>query len=76
MVRDLVWLACRYHVFEIMLSKVFTLYFGPSSSLEIPLFKRLRDVWDTFPKEHYGCLDFSTSTEQFIENSVKVLRLF
>lgn len=71
--RNLLWLACRHHVFEIMLSKIFTLCFGPSSSPETPLFKRFRDVWDTIPKEHYDCLNTSTRTEQFSENTLESL---
>ncbi|GBM61456.1 hypothetical protein AVEN_96566-1 [Araneus ventricosus] len=38
--RDLLWLACCHHNLELILAKVFTLCFVPSSSPEIPLFKR------------------------------------
>lgn len=68
--RDLLWLACRHHLFEIMLSKIFTICFGPSSSPEIPLFKRFRDAWGTFSLDHYDCLDFRSSTEQFVEHTL------
>lgn len=71
--RDLLWLACRHHVFEIILSKIFTLCFGASSSPQIPLFKRFRDVWETLPKEHYNCLDLDTNAEQFAENTLESL---
>lgn len=71
--RGLLWLACRHHMFEIMLSKVFTLCFGPSSSPEIPLFKRFRVAWDTFSREQYDCLDLISSAEQFAESTLESL---
>lgn len=44
--RDMLWLACCHHVLEIVLSKVFTLCFGPSNSPEIPIFKRFKAAWN------------------------------
>ncbi|GBP27267.1 hypothetical protein EVAR_77281_1 [Eumeta japonica] len=70
---DLSWLACRHHVFEIMLSKIFTLCFGPSSSPQIPLFKRFCDIWETLPKEHYDCLNLDENALQFAENTLESL---
>ncbi|CAH0550650.1 unnamed protein product [Brassicogethes aeneus] len=42
--RDLLWLACRHHVLEIILSKVFKLCMGPSSSPDIPIFNRFKII--------------------------------
>jgi len=44
--RNLLWLACRHHMHEILLSDVFTLCFGPSSGPEVIFFKRFREKWD------------------------------
>ena len=44
--RDLLWLACRHHMHEILLSDVFTVCFGPSTGPEILFCKRFRDTWD------------------------------
>ena len=35
--RELLWLACRHHVMELILSKVFTVCCGPSSAPDIPI---------------------------------------
>ena len=43
--RKLLWLACRHHMFEVLLADVFRICFGPSTGPEILLFKRLRDKW-------------------------------
>ena len=39
--KELVWIACRHHVFEVVLADVFSVTLGPSGSgLEIELFTR------------------------------------
>lgn len=45
--RSLLWLACRHHMHEILLSDVFTVCFGPSTGPEILFCKRFREEWDT-----------------------------
>lgn len=71
--RELLWLACRHHILEIMLAKIFTLCFGPSSSPEIPLFKRFREVWQNYSRESYKGLDVESDLKPHAENTVKVL---
>lgn len=51
--KELLWLACRHHILEIVLSKAFTLCFGPSSSPDIPLFKRFKAAWPLIYKDKY-----------------------
>lgn len=48
--RNLMWLPCRHHTHELILAKAFAACFGPSTSPEIPLFKRFRDKWEDIPK--------------------------
>ncbi|KAG7160665.1 hypothetical protein Hamer_G029582, partial [Homarus americanus] len=43
--QELVWIACRYHVLEIMLSDVFSLICGSTGSPETILFKRFKKQW-------------------------------
>jgi len=43
--RHLLWLACRHHMFEVLLSDAFRVCFGPSSGPEITIFKRFRESW-------------------------------
>lgn len=43
--KELVWIACRHHIFEIILSDVFKTLFGSSSGPDISLFKRFQKEW-------------------------------
>ena len=43
--RNMLWLACRHHMFEVLLSDGFSVCFGPSSGLEILIFRRFRNNW-------------------------------
>jgi len=43
--RPLLWMACRHHMFEVLLSDAFGVCFGPSTGPEILIFKRFRDKW-------------------------------
>ena len=40
--KDMLWLACRHHILEIILEAVVLLCLGPSSGPDIPLFKRFQ----------------------------------
>lgn len=43
--KKLLWLACRHHVLEVLLSDVFGHCFGESTGPEITLFKKFRSNW-------------------------------
>lgn len=65
--RELLWLACRHHMLEIILSKVFTLCFGPSSSPDIPLFKRFKVVWDNIDRDNFQSLPPDSAIGDFLD---------
>ena len=46
--KDLLWLACRHHVSEVILRDVFMECVGPSSGPDIPLFRRFRETWKLY----------------------------
>ena len=77
--RTLLWLACRHHIFEVLLSDVFTMCMGPSSGPDILLFKQFRSTW---PKLHHQPQDTSplvvapTDVLQFLPTTMddKLLR--
>ena len=48
--RELVWIACRHHVLEVMLSDVFSAVMGASSGPDVGLFKRFRTNWPYIDK--------------------------
>ena len=43
--RSVLWLACRYHVYEDILGHVFDVCLGCSSGPDIALFKRFKTRW-------------------------------
>ena len=43
---DVLHLACRHHIYELVCEKAFTTCFGPSSGPEIQLFKRFKNNWE------------------------------
>ena len=52
---ELVWLACRHHVFEVMLSDVFSATLGPTRGPDIALFKRFQKMWPYINKTLQTC---------------------
>jgi len=71
--RELLWLACRHHVMELILSKVFTLCCGPSSAPDIPIFKRFRAVWAGIVHNDYCILDLKEGCENFQQSTLQFL---
>ena len=45
--RDLLHLACRHHMFELVAAKAFEICMGPSSGPDIALFKRFASHWSS-----------------------------
>ena len=57
MEKDMLWLACRHHIMEIMLSAVVDQLLAPSSGPDIQLFKRFKNNRNTIDQS-----DFKTIT--------------
>ena len=76
--RNLLWMACRHHIFEVLLSDVFTICLGPSTGPEILFFKRLRDHWGKLqhqPKQQLTPLILaSDSLKQFILTQLTIVQ--
>ena len=49
--RDLVWIGCTHHVFEVMLASVFTAAFETSGGPEVVLVTRLQKHWPKVSNE-------------------------
>lgn len=63
--RPLLWLACRHHVYEVVLQDVFQCCYGPSSGPDIALFKKLQARWPLIDQSKVRPLDAdSLSAEQ------------
>lgn len=51
--RDLISLACRHHIHELIVAKVFSVLMEPSSCPDINLFKRFSEYWPSIDRESY-----------------------
>jgi len=67
---DLVWIACRHHVFEVMLSDVFSVAFRTSSVPDVTLFKRFQKQWPFINREVFT----PASNDLFISDDMRRLR--
>jgi len=62
--RELLHLACRHHVFEVVLGDVFNSLAGPSSGPDILMFKRFQSAWPSIVRDRIvdGMSDDETAT--------------
>jgi len=51
--KELVFIACRHHVLEVMLSSVFKEVFGPSEGPDVNLLKRFKKKWLEIDQENF-----------------------
>jgi hypothetical protein len=51
--RDLISLACRHHIMELIVAKVFDTLMGPSSGPNIKLFQRFGEYWGSIDRSSY-----------------------
>jgi len=66
--KDMLWLACRHHIMEIMLEAVVVHAIGCSSGPDILLSKRFKKCWSTIQSEHLETVISDASTSNEIEN--------
>ena len=51
--RDLLWLACRHHVYEIPIKAIFDKVVESTSCPEVKVFKRFQINWDSLDKLNF-----------------------
>jgi hypothetical protein len=74
--RQLLWLACRHHMMELILAKVFSLCFGSSKSPDIPILKRFRSSWSKVNCDDYKVMVFDNSTVSFVASATEFFTEF
>ena len=57
--RSLLFLACRHHVFELVIAAVFVKCMGVSDGPDIRIFRRFKEQWAFIDQQHYQ--DFSSN---------------
>ncbi|XP_057330890.1 uncharacterized protein LOC130671178 [Microplitis mediator] len=51
--RDLIYLPCRHHIYELILRNAFEVYWPTSSGPNVPIFGRFKKMWDKIDKTNY-----------------------
>lgn len=51
--RELIWLACRHHFYEVVLGSVFEIKLGSSSAPEVAMFERFAKDWSKIDKTSF-----------------------
>jgi hypothetical protein len=64
--RDLLHLACRHHIIEIVAEKVFVACDNPSTGPDILLFKRFQQQWQLIDKKQFQVLDDNVNDREDI----------
>lgn len=68
MEKDLLWLACRHHIMELMLEAVVLFAVGPSSGPDILIFKRFKNNWAGLKQDDFKTVSSDASTLKYVEN--------
>ena len=76
--KDLVYLACRHHMFELILRAAFEVKFPGTSGPNVPMFKRFREEWPNFDLTSYenGLAGLETSLKNEIPHIIQYIKSF
>lgn len=67
--KNMLWMACRHHVFEIMLEAVIIKSLGVSSGPDILLFKRFKNSWSSVNQGSFKTIGFDGLIHEEVINS-------
>jgi len=68
--RNCLYLACRHHIFELLIGAAFEKTMGVSSGPEVQLFKRFREHWAFIDKERFH----PGPTDEYVKNVLADVR--
>ncbi|KAK7572169.1 hypothetical protein V9T40_012805 [Parthenolecanium corni] len=67
--RDILWLPCRHHIFELVLQGVFQeLKIATMSGPDIPLFKRFKKEWEKFDLSNFSGRNNNAHVKEKLED--------
>ena len=73
---EVLHLACRHHIYELVCSKAFSTCFGPSSGPEIQLFKRFKGNWAELDKTAPEAMEMDDMSEHLLNRRSDLLADF
>ncbi|GBP74684.1 hypothetical protein EVAR_58950_1 [Eumeta japonica] len=68
MEKDMLWLACRHHILEIVLEAVVSTALGPSSGPDILIFKRFKNYWNKIDQIDYKTVTSDVHSLELVQN--------
>lgn len=72
--RDLLYLPCRHHIFELLLKSVFNLKLKlPTTGPDVPIFKRFQQQWPTLNTQNYYIGLNDTFVKSAVENKINII---
>ncbi|KAK0065707.1 hypothetical protein Bpfe_005140 [Biomphalaria pfeifferi] len=73
--KELLWLACRHHILELLCSDIFKKVFGPTSGPNVILFRRFQELWPNIDQVAYKpCADTLLMTESLAVLKQEILK--
>ena len=72
--RELLWLAGRQHILELICAKVFSLCFEPNNSPKILVFKRFKANWNNVDRQHLSYPPVKRQADDFKETTISFLQ--
>lgn len=68
--KEILSLACRHHIMELVIGAVFKVCLGVTSSPEVPLFARFQKYWEFVAQDRYD----TGMADEFVSRSLKNIR--
>lgn len=74
--KDLLYLACRHHIMEVILKACFTLKTGATTEPEVPMFKRFQKEWDAVDQSNFksGISELHPLLLPEVENKINFIK--
>lgn len=74
--REILYFACRHHVYEVLLRAAFESKFGKTTGPDVPLFAQFKKAWGTFDHKKYETGIKSKRVKSVLKDSVDGLLEF
>jgi len=75
--RDILFLTCRHHIYEIVLQGVFDeIQLLPSKGPDVPLFKRFKNTWKDIDQTQYLTWLSDASVKEILKDNANEILLY
>ncbi|XP_050545362.1 uncharacterized protein LOC126907801 isoform X1 [Daktulosphaira vitifoliae] len=74
--KELLYLPCRHHIFEIILRSIFDNKISCSTGKDVLIFKRFQQAWNNLNKENFKPHIFDSNIKEMIEPELQKIIIF